>query len=247
MKFTISAIILAGLATAQVILTNGDYSGIEAGEPFTITWSDATGPVTLTLKNGPEDNLSTVSEITSGQSGESFIWTPPESLPSGTYAFEISDGSDINYSPRFQISGGAASGSSTASLTTATTSASASSASVSTSSASASSASSATSATSTSVVTSTASSTNTSTATSESSSSATMSSYSNSTISSVSTSSVSTSSATTTMTTTMTSSRTSTTASGSPAETEVPGTNGAQGVVVPLVAPLLVAIGAALF
>lgn len=234
MKFTISSIILAGLATAQVILTNSDYSGIEAGEPFTITWSDATGPVTLTLKNGPADDLSTVSEITSGQSGESFTWTPSESLPSGTYAFEISDGSDINYSPRFQISGGAASGSSTVSTATTTSASSAT---------SASSVTSATSATSTSVVSSTASSASTSTATSESSSSATTSSYSSS-----ATGSMTTSSATTTMTTTMTSSRTSSaTSSGAPAVTEVPGTNGAQGVVAPLVAPLLVAVGAALF
>ncbi|RYP89622.1 hypothetical protein DL770_004269 [Monosporascus sp. CRB-9-2] len=232
MKFTISSIILAGLATAQLILTNSDYNGIEAGEPFEITWSGAGGPVTLNLMNGPADDLSTVSEITSGLTGESFTWTPPESLPSGTYAFEISDGSEINYSPRFRISGGAASGSSTVSLTTTTMSAS-----------STSSVSSATSATSTSVVTSTASSNTTSTVTSESSSSATMSSNSSSI-----TGSVTISSATTTMTTTRTSSRISaTTSSGTPDVTEVPGTNGVQGVVAPLVAPLLVAVGAALF
>ncbi|RYO74851.1 hypothetical protein DL764_010734 [Monosporascus ibericus] len=223
MKFTISSIIFAGLAAAQVILTNSDFSGIEAGEPFTITWADASGPVTLTLMNGPADNLNTVSEITSGETGESFTWTPPESLPSDTYAFEISDGSSINYSQRFEISGGAASGSSTVSLTTATASA--------------------TSAASTSVVTSTASSTTISTATTESSSSATMSSDSSSI-----TGSVTTSSATTTMTTTMTSSRNSAaTTSDTPVVTEVPGTNGAQGVVAPLVAPFLVAVGAALF
>ncbi|RYP30149.1 hypothetical protein DL767_006397 [Monosporascus sp. MG133] len=218
MKFAIWSIILAGLATAQVMLTNSNFNDIEAGEPFTITWSGATGPVTINLMNGPADDLSTVSEITSGQTGESFTWTPSESLPSGTYALEISDGSGINYSLRFQISGGAAAGSSTVSLTTTTSSAT-----------------SATSASSTSVVTSTTFSNTTSTATTSSDSSST-------------TDSVTTSSATTTMTTTTTSSRaSSTTSSGTPAVTEVPGTNGAQGVVAPLVAPLLVAVGAALF
>ncbi|RYP76148.1 hypothetical protein DL771_001972 [Monosporascus sp. 5C6A] len=236
MKFTISSIVFAGLATARVILTNSDFSDITAGEPFTITWSDATGPVTLTLKDGPADDLSTVSVITSGQTGESFTWTPSESLPSGTYALEISDGSDINYSSQFEVSGGAASGSSTVTLSTAT--ASASSTSVVTRTAS-------------STITSTASSNSSSSATSNSSSSATSLSFSSATMSSNSSSitgSMTTSSATTTMTTTRTSSRTSSsTASGAPAETEVPGANGAQGVVAPFVAPLLVAVGAVLF
>ncbi|RYP24810.1 hypothetical protein DL765_000356 [Monosporascus sp. GIB2] len=231
MKFTVSSIILAGLAAAKVILTNDDFSGIEAGEPFTITWAEATGPVTITLKDGPADALTTVSTITSGQTGDSFTWTPSESLPSGTYAFEISDGSDVNYSEQFQVSGGAASGSSTVASSTGSASATSATSTASTASIS---------------VTTTVSSTSTSNSTSTVSSgsySATMSSNSSSI-----TGSVTTSSATTTMTTTRTSSRTpSTTSTGTPAETEVPGANGAQGVVAPLVAPLLLAVGAALF
>ncbi|RYO91330.1 hypothetical protein DL766_001999 [Monosporascus sp. MC13-8B] len=232
MKFTVSSIILAGLAAATVILTNDDFSGIKAGEPFTITWADATGPVTITLKNGPADALNTVSTITSGQTGDSFTWTPSESLPSDTYALEISDGSEVNYSKQFQISGGAASGSSTVASSTGSTSATSATSTASTASTSA----------VISTTFSTSNSTTTSTASSESSYSATMSSNSSSI-----TDSITTSSATTTMTTTRTSSRTPSTTTGTPVETEVPGANGAQGVVASLVAPLLVAVGAALF
>ena len=66
MKFIISSILLAGLASAKVALTNsaGDFADVEAGKPFEITWTDAQGPVTVTLKRGPSDNLSTVSTIT---------------------------------------------------------------------------------------------------------------------------------------------------------------------------------------
>ena len=66
MKFIISSILLAGLASAKVALTNsaGDFADVEAGKPFEITWTDAQGPVTITLKTGPSDNLSTVSTIT---------------------------------------------------------------------------------------------------------------------------------------------------------------------------------------
>lgn len=64
MKFIISSIILAGMAYANVALTNSDFSGIEAGKPFEITWTGANAPVTITLKTGPSDNLSDVAEIT---------------------------------------------------------------------------------------------------------------------------------------------------------------------------------------
>ena len=57
--------ILAALPAwvSAVLITNSNFDGIEAGKTFTVTWSDATGPVTLTLKDGPTDNLQTVSEI----------------------------------------------------------------------------------------------------------------------------------------------------------------------------------------
>jgi hypothetical protein len=65
MHFTKIAIAAAtiGLAAAQVLFTNSDFSGIEAGEPFEITWTGNVGPVTLTLKNGPADNQEEVAVL----------------------------------------------------------------------------------------------------------------------------------------------------------------------------------------
>lgn len=60
MKFSVTAMaILAAIAEAAVQFTNSNYE-ITAGEPFTLTWSGATGPVTITLKNGPNDDLKDV-------------------------------------------------------------------------------------------------------------------------------------------------------------------------------------------
>ncbi|KAI1390281.1 Ser-Thr-rich glycosyl-phosphatidyl-inositol-anchored membrane family-domain-containing protein [Hypoxylon trugodes] len=117
--------ILAALPAwvSAVLITNSNFEGITAGKPFEITWSDAAGPVTLTLKDGPAGNLETVGEITSGQTGESYTWVPSASLPSGTtYALEISDGTDVNYSKQFSVEGGSASSSASSSATKTSTS-----------------------------------------------------------------------------------------------------------------------------
>lgn len=63
MKFTATIMaVLAAVASAEVTLTNSDYD-IKAGEPFTIEWTGADGPVTITLKNGDPNNLQTVDVI----------------------------------------------------------------------------------------------------------------------------------------------------------------------------------------
>ncbi|TGJ87319.1 hypothetical protein E0Z10_g1453 [Xylaria hypoxylon] len=71
------------------------------GQPFTLTWEDAKGPVELSLLTGGSTTLTTVEVIDSGDTGNSYTWTPPDDLPSGTYAFGISDGDDMNYSPQW--------------------------------------------------------------------------------------------------------------------------------------------------
>ncbi|GKT54970.1 extracellular matrix protein [Colletotrichum tofieldiae] len=64
MKSFTSVLVAGFAALAQAVqLTNSNFD-VQAGEPFTITWSDAQGPVTLTLKNGPSTNLATVQTIT---------------------------------------------------------------------------------------------------------------------------------------------------------------------------------------
>ncbi|KAI1296343.1 hypothetical protein F5Y03DRAFT_410238 [Xylaria venustula] len=79
---------------------------VSADEPFTLTWEGAGGPVEISLITGTSSNLETVEVIDSGDSGDSYIWTPSDDLPSGTYAFAISDGEDINYSPQWDFKAG---------------------------------------------------------------------------------------------------------------------------------------------
>ncbi|KAI0017641.1 Ser-Thr-rich glycosyl-phosphatidyl-inositol-anchored membrane family-domain-containing protein [Xylariomycetidae sp. FL0641] len=120
MKSTFASVLvaaLAGLANAKIALTNSNFAGITVGQPFTITWTEATGPVTILLKNGPSDDLATVSEIASGVSGTSFTWTPESTIASGNYALEIEDGTDINFSAMFPVTGGTAPTPSAASTT----------------------------------------------------------------------------------------------------------------------------------
>ncbi|PBP21613.1 hypothetical protein BUE80_DR007641 [Diplocarpon rosae] len=115
MQFTLAVVAAAtlSLANAAVQLTNGPAtfsSGVAAGSPLEITWSGAEGPVTLTLKSGQSTDLKTVEVIASGQTGTSYTWTPPTSLPDDTYALQIDDSTGIpNYSVQFAITGGTAS------------------------------------------------------------------------------------------------------------------------------------------
>ncbi|KAI1354237.1 hypothetical protein F5Y01DRAFT_26099 [Xylaria sp. FL0043] len=74
---------------------------VSPGKPFILTWEDASGPVEISLVTGTASNLETVEVIDSGDTGSSYTWTPSDDLPSGTYAFLISDGDDTNYSPQW--------------------------------------------------------------------------------------------------------------------------------------------------
>ncbi|KAI1075820.1 hypothetical protein F5B20DRAFT_584985 [Whalleya microplaca] len=224
---------LSGLANA-VIITNSNFDGIEAGQPFEITWDEATGPVTLTLKSGAANNLNTVAQITTGATGSSFTWTPATSLASGQYAFEISDGTNVNYSQQFPISGGSASGSSSAvSATSASYTASLSSAVSATGSSY-----------STATISSSAASASSSAATSSGSSAATTGSSSSPATSSGTSSG--SSAATSSGASTTRSSSASRTSSATSSQTSLPNANGAQSAVVPFVAPVLAVVGAVL-
>jgi hypothetical protein len=103
----LAAAAFTGLASA-VEFTNSVFNNVTAGESFTFTWTDASGPVTITLKNGPRDDLQDVQVVTSGETGESFTWQVPASLEADTYAFEIEDSEGVpNYSIQFELIGGA--------------------------------------------------------------------------------------------------------------------------------------------
>ncbi|MCJ1302830.1 hypothetical protein MMC08_005635 [Hypocenomyce scalaris] len=116
----VSALLLTQ-TVAQVALTNSNYNGITAGEPFNITFAGDGSPVTIYLKNGPSTNLQTVSTIISDTTTSPYTWTPSTTLTTGTYALEIIQGTVTNYSPNFTITGGIASTASPATLSLPTT------------------------------------------------------------------------------------------------------------------------------
>ncbi|KAI2636145.1 hypothetical protein GGS21DRAFT_514785 [Xylaria nigripes] len=244
MKVVISSLALAtllGLANAIVHLTNSNFDGIVAGSTFDITWADAQGPVTLTLKNGDSTDLQTVSVITSDASGFEFPWSVDPNLPSGDYALEIEDGSDQNFSTMFHISGtGTTADSAAVASTTASTSASASSSASSSSETSAVSSSASTASGSSSLSMSVASimSTSTTSASSSSISAGPTSSNSSTTAKPSSTAAIST--------LPNSSSSTSAPSSASPSQTQVPDTNGANSMAASFVPGFLAVIGAAL-
>ncbi|KAL2870071.1 GPI anchored serine-threonine rich family protein [Aspergillus lucknowensis] len=75
-------------------------STVYAGRPATVRWSgDANAPATITLRQGPADNLKTIKVLTTQAGGGSFTWVPEESLPDGSdYALQIEQNGSINYS-----------------------------------------------------------------------------------------------------------------------------------------------------
>ncbi|MCJ1408964.1 hypothetical protein MMC19_003041 [Ptychographa xylographoides] len=104
----------------QIAFTTLPGATVQAGVPVQLAWSggDNTSAVTITLKQGMEDNLQTVALITGDATGNNYTWTPSSSIPSGTnYALQISQGNDdVNYSGMFTFTGGASSTSSTSSM-----------------------------------------------------------------------------------------------------------------------------------
>ncbi|KUJ11202.1 uncharacterized protein LY89DRAFT_700450 [Mollisia scopiformis] len=111
----VAAAALAVANAAQFTMTASQFVSVKTGTPFDLTWSNATGAVTLLLKNGAANNLQTVETIASGLTGTSYSWTPEATLPSGSYAFEIDDSTGPNYSIQFTLAGAASSSSSASS------------------------------------------------------------------------------------------------------------------------------------
>lgn len=102
---TIFVAALAAIAEAKVAFTNSAFV-IEAGKPFQLTWTGAVGPVTITLKDGPNTALKDVMVIDQNDTGTSFTWTPPSTLPSDIYAFQIVDSTGVpNYSVQWNFQG----------------------------------------------------------------------------------------------------------------------------------------------
>jgi len=68
MQFSSVILAAATLAVAKAVMftnTAAQLDSVTAGTPFNITWADASGPVTLLLKDGSATNLQTVLTIQS--------------------------------------------------------------------------------------------------------------------------------------------------------------------------------------
>ncbi|KAI9837600.1 MAG: hypothetical protein M1838_004789 [Thelocarpon superellum] len=109
-----SALISAVAAQSDLAFTS-TFTSVTAGKPVSVTYSggDKTAPVTISLREGPSNNLGAPTVLTSSSTGGSYTWTPSTSLPSGSdYALQITQGSAFNYWGPFSITGGAPSGAS---------------------------------------------------------------------------------------------------------------------------------------
>ncbi|KAE9961241.1 hypothetical protein BLS_002929 [Venturia inaequalis] len=135
LKSVVSVAVFAAAAIAQstnLAFTSFPPTTVAAGSPITLTWigGDSTAPVTITLKKGVSTDLKDVGVVTSTATGGSYTWTPDTTIANGAdYALSISQGSVINYTGQFSVTGG-----STAAATTSSSSSSASASSSATSS-----------------------------------------------------------------------------------------------------------------
>jgi len=119
---TIAALICPSFAAIQF---TSFPTTVQAGQTYVLTWTtDDTGPVTIDLKNGSPTNLQEVEVLTAAGTGGSFSWTAPANLADGEYAFQISSGTDNNYSSFFSYTGGDGSFSATGASSAASTAAS---------------------------------------------------------------------------------------------------------------------------
>ncbi|KAK4443133.1 hypothetical protein QBC34DRAFT_213768 [Podospora aff. communis PSN243] len=79
-----------------VVLTNTEYN-LQIGVPFTITWTEAAGPVRIDLYGGDDANtLFEIQAIAANVDGTSFIWTPADVPQRNAYAILVSDGISTN-------------------------------------------------------------------------------------------------------------------------------------------------------
>ncbi|KAF2436622.1 hypothetical protein EJ08DRAFT_655595 [Tothia fuscella] len=124
-KSIISLAVFTASAVAEIAFTSIP-DAVEAGKSYTITWTstDLTTPATIILRAGNSANLDTIETVTTNALGGSFSWTPATSLPNaGTYALQITQGADINYSKQFPLTGGSNSPLPTGTVSNAVTSA----------------------------------------------------------------------------------------------------------------------------
>ncbi|CAG8126110.1 unnamed protein product [Penicillium nalgiovense] len=88
------------LAADPLSFTSWPKEPLEPGKPVTLTWTGATPdePVTILLRQGSAGNLKDVKPLTGQAKGDTFTWTPDDSVKKeDTYAFEIKQKDQTNY------------------------------------------------------------------------------------------------------------------------------------------------------
>ncbi|KAJ5591886.1 uncharacterized protein N7459_002255 [Penicillium hispanicum] len=105
MRFTSVLALSASLLTlgyaADPLAFTSWPTDIQAGKPVTLTWTGAASnqPVTLTLRKGNAGDLDDVETITNQAKDGTFTWTPGDNVKEGdSYAFQVSQGDQHNYS-----------------------------------------------------------------------------------------------------------------------------------------------------
>ncbi|KAK5056144.1 hypothetical protein LTR84_012697 [Exophiala bonariae] len=126
--FASASLITCALAQARLAFESVPAVAV-TGETYNITWGGGDGSaVTITLRKGDPNDLTTVGILGEGISRDFFEWEVSDSLkPDDDYALQITQGQDaINYSGLFTINAGngttsnsttTAAGNSTASIT----------------------------------------------------------------------------------------------------------------------------------
>ncbi|KAJ5114465.1 hypothetical protein NUU61_000224 [Penicillium alfredii] len=119
----VSASLLSLGATVQGISFTSWPKDIQAGKPVTLKWDGAPDkPVTLSLREGNAGDLKQVQTITDKADGGSFTWTPGDNIKGGkSYAFQISQDGQSNWSALLKAGGKPVSDSSETTQTTAAT------------------------------------------------------------------------------------------------------------------------------
>ncbi|PVH85966.1 hypothetical protein DL98DRAFT_567840 [Cadophora sp. DSE1049] len=108
---SVLALVAAALRSISALrFTNTNFNNITIGEPFNLTWSDASGPVEITLLKGATPAFF----ASAGNLTSTFhMWTPSTDLYRDVYDIVFKDGTNVPvYSFQFEILGGRIAGTS---------------------------------------------------------------------------------------------------------------------------------------
>lgn len=97
----------AFIVAAAALEINVFPKTVEAGKTYTVTYSPADDtPTTFILRQGENEDLKTVSTLTTAATNGKFTWSVSEDLPNASnYALEIKQGSIVNYIGPISLTG----------------------------------------------------------------------------------------------------------------------------------------------